>query len=194
MNPRPDLLTHPNIPKPLHGVAPRDVLGVSWWDRQRQIAYKRGDFKCWACGIHKNQAAYHQWLEAHEAYDIDYAKGIVKLKEIVALCHCCHSFVHSGRLLIMYEKGETPYRKALYILNRGLSNLDDNRLKPFYMAVYAYFKVQGISDTQANQWAREASYELPEKFADWSKWRLIIDGREYGPKFKSMKEWSNYYR
>ena len=30
-------------------------------------------------------------------------------------------------------------------------------------------------------------YDGPE--ADWGDWRLVIDGVEYPPKFKSLKQW-----
>ena len=164
---RPELLLHPNIPKPLHGMNPRSILGTNWWDKMRQRAYVENNYCCWACGVHKSQANYHQWLEAHENYNINYRRGKVKLTEIVALCHSCHNFIHSGRMSALVRKGEMPYDKMKDIHNYG------------------------------NTVLREAGIKNPapdaSKIAPWHKWHLVLNGKKYYSKFKSYDEWLEYY-
>ena len=77
--PNPKYLTHPNIPKPLHGMNPRSILGKEWWDIKRREAYATHNYCCWACGIPKSKAKYHNWLEGHETYQINYKIGEAKL-------------------------------------------------------------------------------------------------------------------
>src|SRR5678815_897106 len=72
---RPEILLQQQIPQPMHGVAPRTVLGDKWWNAERTAAYKSTAFHCLACGVHKSCAEYHKWLEAHEQYEIDYLLG-----------------------------------------------------------------------------------------------------------------------
>lgn len=163
---KPVYLTHPNIPKPLHGVNPRTILGESWWDIKRHEAYAENNFCCWACGVHKSEAMYENWLEGHEAYDINWETGEVRLEEIVALCHCCHNFVHNGRLEVLHQWGKVDRKKYSYILSRGKRILKNAGLK------------------------KEVP---PEKIAGWSEWRLIIKGNEYYSKFKNIEEWAEYY-
>ncbi len=123
----------------------RTLLGKSWWDEKRYQAYAKHDYHCWACGIHKFDAKYHQWLEGHECYIINYKDGIMELKEIVALCHSCHNFIHSGRLLQLYIKGDISKAKALDILNHGFHILLANRLKPFVAAIICWCSLMGYN-------------------------------------------------
>ncbi len=167
MKNRPEILLHPNIPKPMHGLAPRTIMGSVWWDAERQKAYKSTGYTCAACGVPKADAEYHQWLEAHELYAIDYVKGRMVYMETVPLCHACHNFIHSGRMQAMVRKGEMKPEKQRHILERGLQIL----------------KAAGIQKTG------------PENsIADWADWRLVFNGVEYPPIYKTFNEWMAKYK
>jgi hypothetical protein len=167
---RPEILLHPNIPKPLHGLNPRTVLGKKWWDIERQKAYEKNNYCCWACGINKQIAKYHRWLEAHEYYEYNYKKGEAKLIEIVALCHSCHNFIHSGKMEIMRDKGEMSEEKYLDIMKHGVSVLEK------YDLLDEKSKTNNVQEV-----------------AEWSKWHIIIDGKSYYTKFNSIDDWFSFY-
>lgn len=163
---RPEILLCPNIPKPLHGLAPRIVLGKEWWDNERREAYKKTNNYCAACEIHASDAKYYKRLEAHESYNYDYKKGTLEYIESVALCHSCHNFIHSGRMRHMVNKGEISLDKELDILTHGERILNKNKL---------------------------IKKEYTGKCAEWNKWRMIINGIKYKGKFNSYEEWYKYY-
>jgi hypothetical protein len=163
---RPELLLHPNIPKPLHGINPRTILGKNWWDIERNKCYIKYNFHCLACGIPKYKAKYHQWLEAHEVYDYKYIDGILTFIELVPLCHSCHNYIHSGRMQHLVNLGKFDYEKQQDILNYGDNIIEKHKLK---------------------------KPELPNKCAEWSKWKMIVFGKEYYSKFKDVNEWIEYY-
>lgn len=183
---RPEILCHPNIPKPLHGLNPRSILGDKWWDKKRKESYAHHNFHCWACGIHKKNAEFHKWLEAHEYYEYDYDFGRAKLVEIVALCHSCHNFIHSGRLWSLYNKGEIQGHKMLYILDRGMSILKDCGLQAFQFTQQVYEFVLGMRH-------EEPTDPLDLDPIPWSDWRLEIENKLYEPKFVDKQAWADHY-
>lgn len=163
---RPELLLHPNVPKPLHGMSPRELKGKEWWDKVRQQVYKDANYRCQCCGVKKEDALFHKWLEAHETYDYDYKNGIATVKEIVALCHACHSYIHSGLLMVRYKNGEINHNKFFTIIAHGDKILKDS----------------GLSNPQ-----------IPEEIAEWSMWKIVIDGEEFPTKWKSFEHWRCHY-
>ena len=178
---KPEILTHPNIPKPLHGMNPRSILGSAWWDIERQKAYASTDYHCIACGVHKSQAKVHQWLEAHEYWDINYKTGRCEVKSIEPLCHYCHNFIHSGRLF----KTKTTI-EVREILEHGFNVLSRTGLKVFF------FTHELARLVRANTFG--VKYYTPTGRATWSDFVLILDGKEYKSKFKSMDEWEQFYK
>lgn len=192
--PNPKLLTHPNIPKPLHGLNPRTLLGTAWWDAQRRKAYSKFNYHCWACGVHVSAAKYvNSYLEAHECYVYDFKHGIAHLEEIVALCHSCHNFIHSGRLSHLVVSGEITKDMAIDILQHGLAILDKAALQPFSGTYISYLQLCGVTLESAVTAAKEKCYTIPDCDAAWEDWRLEVYGKLYAPIFKSQAEWEQHY-
>lgn len=197
---RPDLLLHPNIPKPLHGLNPRSLLGKEWWDEQRFRAYAEYNYRCWACGVPKAQASYHSWLEGHEYYRIDYPAGRAEMVEVVALCHACHNFIHNGRLISLYDKGEIEEEKICAILYHGFAVLKEAGLPPNPFALNVAAQLAPVV-ARRRKWLDVARDLIPQypiealsgEVAPWEDWRLILNGREYKPLWPSFEAWYAHY-
>jgi hypothetical protein len=162
--PRPELLLHPLVPPPLHGLAPRKILGDRWWDDQRHQAMSRNMYRCWACNIPKTKAKKHKWLEGHESYEIDWKNGTCKLIEVVSLCHYCHNYIHKGRLeaLLVYGRVEPEFVED--VIRHG-DNLTAHLQQPRPVT----------------------------QMAEWNDWVLLIDGKPYPSRFSDETEWATYY-
>ena len=213
---KPELLSHPQIPKPLHGLNPRTVKGDRWWNVVRQWAYAKNNFCCWACGRHKS-IVLQGWLEAHEHYRIDYELGRAEMIEIVALCNECHNFIHQGRLssildsLAAAKDFDGARKHGEYIarvMAHGTAVLQRAGMHPAWMNVrkMRLLAIQlGLQDAswgrQADLWADSEAYR--DHFASqslkeaheplWGDWRLIIEGIEYKPPHNSYEEWLAFY-
>jgi len=185
---KPEILTHPNIPKPLHGISPRTIMGREWWDITRKATYAKYGYHCVACGVSKTNAKMHQWLEAHEFWSIDYNTGICEIKSIEPLCHYCHNFIHSGRLSEIIGKEKTE-QDAVDVLEHGFKILSENNLECFRSTLYL------AKNLNANTFGVKA-YELSalaDEFVKWEDWKLLWNGNEYKSKFASYQDWASYY-
>lgn len=181
----PEILCQPNIPKPLHGLNPRSIKGKDWWDKKRKEAYASTNYNCIACGVHKTKAKKHQWLEAHEFWNIDYKTGICEVIKIVPLCHYCHNFIHNGRLYMIMGKEKT-WQEVTEILEHGFYILSQNNLKAFPHAL-ELAKFIGAKTYNVK------AYKLPEHDTKWENYVMILEGETYKSKFKDYFEWEEYY-
>lgn len=163
---RPEILLQPQIPKPLHEVNPRTILGKTWWDIERRKAYNLHNYKCHVCGYNPTLNPYRKLLDAHEIYEYDYPNGRAYFREVVALCYYCHSFIHLGRAIIMNGQGKISNKEFDSIEKYG-----NKILKEAHLTKRDY---QG-------------------KVAVWENWRLVINGIEHEPKFKSFHAWAKHY-
>lgn len=181
----PEVLSHPHIPKPLHGLNPRTIKGQQWWDIERQKAYQSTNYHCLACGIHKSQAKYHQWLEAHEYYNYDNInKGILRIEKIIPLCHCCHNFIHSGKLLMDLQAKKIDLDRFKTILQHGMNICNMNNIIPFYWTIDLYNKIFKTNIP--------INIPIEDNNLKWSDYCLELEGAKYYSKFKDINEWSNH--
>lgn len=116
---RPELLLLPNIPKPLHGINPRTVLGSGWWNKERQEAYASTNYHCEACGTHKSQVQGRKILEGHEVYHTDYRRGKLTYVRTTPLCPWCHKYIHDGRLFWLLDTGQITHYHYSKVLRHG---------------------------------------------------------------------------
>lgn len=175
---RPEILLCTNIPQPLHGLAPRVILGSGWWNKTRTAAYASTNFRCQACGVEKLKAKFRKHLEGHELYETDYEQGRLVYVETVPLCHACHNFIHDGRMYNMLTRGEMTHSKYSYIINHGNSILFEAGLH------------------RPNRVARDKDIEkriLEGKCAKWEDWRLILFGKEYAPLHANLDEYEKHW-
>lgn len=182
----PEILMHPNIPKPLHEVNPRNIMGQAAWDVIRKEAYASTNYHCIACGVHKSEAKGHQWLEAHEFYNIDYQAGRVEIDRIIPLCHYCHNFIHSGRLSMILGK-EKDEDEVIEILEHGFKVLAEAGLSAFHFTVHL------AHELGADDYGVVPSITPDGETPAWEDWRLVWNGVEYPPKYKTYEEWKERF-
>jgi len=163
----PTLLLLPNIPKPLHGMNPRSVLGGKWWDQERKAAYKSTNYHCESCGVHKDNAKFRKVVEGHEVYDTDYVNGKLTYLRTVPLCSLCHEYVHDGRLLSLLEQGKITRSHYSSVIQHGDRLLAEAGLrKPSHLERDALI-FKNIEEGRV---------------AFWGDWRLVIDLSPYKTK------------
>jgi hypothetical protein len=175
---RPEILLHPNIPRPLHGLAPRTLMPQKEWTELRRATYARNNYHCFACGVYREydkemlrfSDESGETLDCHEFYKIDYEKKTMELVELVALCKSCHAYVHSGRMQSMYDKGQLDEEDCWLIQSHGERVLWNGGLS---------FEQKSIDNNDYKE--------------EWNEWRLIMNGKEYYSKWRDYFDWFKNY-
>lgn len=185
---RPKLLAHPHIPSALAGVNPRTIKGQAWWDVVRRKAYAENNHCCWACGAAAGENKDHPALEAHETYDTNYREALMVFKEVVALCHMCHSFIHSGRLAIMGALGKVSRKYARHLIDTRMELLLAAGGKPFYYTRGLQLLLHGSTEIGAKvRMAREGGVFRPRPRRFGVRWRMAFEGKEYASDGKNVR-------
>lgn len=175
---QPMLLSQANIPKALHGINPRTIMGASKW--QRFSLEKRTNHPyCKACG------ADNCVLDLHEDYEINYDAKTMFVRDYIPLCKKCHSFIHSGLLRTLVSNHRVSAEHAKDVLNSGLSICRANNIKVF-LGTYRLAVDLGVATQGVKTWVPNMQSE------GWGKWKLIYNDIEYYG--LTQEQWMEKYR
>lgn len=198
------LLTMPNIPKPLHRVNPRLIMGEAAWNKARKKAYFDAGYKSEISGT---LCAEPGSLHAHEVYDINYVTGICTFKRVCAITPLEHVyFIHSGRMLTLWRSGNPlyPTAKVLEGIENGFNIIHEwnkTHLRRQKLKVYEtmlefldYEEIAEPIEKLIEKYNIEFWGEDTKRRCDWGDWKLVIakeDGtkEEYGTPYANHEEW-----
>lgn len=193
------LIAMPNIPKPLHSVAPRTVLGARVWNLLRKHCYEVADDTCEICG-EKPELARRR--HAHEVYEIDYEHGTSKFIRAFCLCSLDHlGCIHTGRAITLYAQNNPLYpkefllegaEKAFTIISSFNRDHPEGESLRAYSTFIEYLKFDELREPMLKlikKYDIKFYMEDPKKMAKWKDWKLIIGDREYPTPYKNEKEW-----
>lgn len=192
------LIAMPNIPRPLHTVAPRTVLGATVWNKMRKECYEKANDTCEICGeCPEDKRKRH----AHEAYVINYEEGTATFVGVFCLCALDHlGCIHTGRAVTLYSQNSplvtkdfllAGAEKAFTIISSYNKDHPEADLRA-YSTYIEYLKFDELREPMLELIKRyniKFYQEDPKKMAKWGAWRLILDGEEYPTPYKNEKEW-----
>lgn len=192
------LIAMPNIPKPLHGVAPRTLLGTTTWDHMRKRAYAQANDTCEICGAKPEQ---YRRRHGHEVYEIDYEKGTAKFVRVFCICSLDHlGCIHTGRAITLFKQGNPLYPKefllegaekafkTIYEYNQDHPEADLRA----YATFLEYLKQDELREPMKElikKYNIKFYMENTRKMAKWGDWKLIIGNREYPTPYKDEDDW-----
>lgn len=195
------ILTMPNIPKPLHGQAPRTLLGSAVWNMMRKTCYTQADDTCEICGYKpEDLRARH----GHELYSIDYATQTSEFKRVACLCKLCHIYcIHTGRALTMYKHGDPLYTKekllegaehAFSLVHKWNEEHPDKEPLRLFSTWLEYTKQKELKKPMDELIEKYdiKFYTAPTKYEGkkyWNKWKLVIGNKTYGTPYATYEEW-----
>ena len=188
------ILQQPNVPKPLHSLAPRVIETAHWWNKQRDAMLERQDYTCKCCDT---KVDHRSKLDLHEEYTINYEEGYSNVTGMIGLCKDCHAFIHNGLLFKMAQEGTRSFDNTDRIFRRGFALLRQEELEPNHAAGIHYIALLDYFGKPVNQVLRDKANELTVKQnksiiqQNWSAWHLRWNGNKYYSLFSSQRDWEN---
>ena len=114
------LLAAPIMHFSVHEVEPREIMRGCDWNRLKKAIQDRANHHCEICGRYVSHSKTdHDWIVAHEAYDIDKTNRLYKLIGVYGICKQCHDFIHLGRLNALLQAGHVTNEYYDEVIDRA---------------------------------------------------------------------------
>lgn len=194
------ILTMPNIPHALHGdgLQPRTILRRTTWDNLRRACYANAGYASEISGEEPPKGQLH----AHELFSYDYDAQEGVFIRCIALTKIEHDFIHSGRLLTMFNKGNPLYPKSyvLKVIENGFNIINDYNIKHPDEEPLRCFDT--ILDGLKNWDIKFEIEELIERYnikfytahipesKKWRGWHVIVGDKRYDSPYTNQSDWS----
>lgn len=191
------IIAMPNIPRPLHLINPRNILGSTTWTHMRKACYAAADMTCEICGKKQDRG----YCDCHELYDIDYEHGVSTFVRTICLCRKCHRYgIHSGRCITLFKNGNPLMTKEALL--DGAENVfrlvaNYNKKNPeadlrVYINFLEYLRCEELREPMEKlieKYNIKFYSEDPKKCAKFGDWKLIIGTQEYPTPYENEKAW-----
>ena len=191
------LIAMPNIPKPLHGVNPRTLLGSSNWNKMRRACYAAADDTCEICGYKPENL---RQRHGHEVYEISYSQGTAKFIRVFCVCSLCHlACIHTGRALTLWKQNNPLYptefllqgaEHAFKIITEYNKDNPKADIRAYSMFL-EYLKYDGLKEPMEKLIKKDDMkfYTEVTDMVEWGDWKLLIGENEYPTPYQNEKDW-----
>lgn len=192
------LIAMPNLPKMTHRLSPRTLLGSSTWNHMRKSCYAKANDTCEICG---DKPEILRRRQGHEAYSIDYEKGLVTFVRCFCLDSVCHlACIHNGRAYTLWKDKHPLYptsfllegaERAFKIIASYNKDHPDADLRAYstYIEYLKHEELRGAMLDLITKYHIKFYMEDPKKMAPWKSWRLVIGNQEYPTPYENEKAW-----
>lgn len=193
------LITMPNIPRPLHGVNPRAIMGEAAWNEVKYKYFLEARYKCEICGTLLD----NRNIQLHELYSYNHGERYAVFERYVSVCILCHNGIHSGRTISFYRNKNALFPKE-YVLKvaencfKLVHNYNEQHgtdLRVFYPFLN-FAKHPELKDEMENMFIKYniKFYRWPCSSGNWKKWHLKYNGQEYYSPYANGKDWMEAMR
>ncbi len=193
------LLTMPNIPRPLHELNPRLLVGKDGWNSLRLSCFKKARYLCEVCG----KKLTTKTAQPHELYSYSYTSCTASFQRCVCLCHDCHRAIHSGHTISDYKRGAISKEKLLGIIEKSFKTISeynethaDREPLRLYKSFLRCLKDPELRDRVIfliNKYHVEFYRESRKRRFKWSDWRLYFGNSVYPPTFRTKEDWAEKF-
>ena len=187
-------ITMPNVPKPLHAINPRIIMGQDKWDNLRMQCYLDSKYKCEIC----DRKLDDKNIQLHELYSYNHTNGVAKFERYISVCKLCHNGIHSGRAASLFRNHNPIFTKKymLEIAENAFKlvyeyNEEHHAELRLFKTYLEWLRLDELRDELLELMTKYdvKIYRWPRSVGKWERWHLEWNGQKYYTPYHNGHEW-----